>query len=281
MRLAKNKCRDMTKEKEYYPMNSLQTMWGGLRYEFRMQVRRPLLWLVFFGFTLLDLSAIVSDLQNPLFRSISMHMSLLQFAGTVTSLTNWLPPLGVGILLADRLVRDRRMHVEELLTTLPGTLRMRLLGKYLGVTCASLVPAFLLFLVMIGVTAWATGNVLLIPASLLCYAAIVLPGILFISAFSLACPVVIWLPLYQFLFFGYWVWGNLFNTNGVIPTLNGTILTPIGSVIAASFFSTETPGGAPPSPVMNGVASLVALLGIAVLVLVALDQFLKWEQARQ
>lgn len=262
-------------------MNSLQTMWGVLRYEFRMQVRRPVLWLVFCGFTLLDLSAIVSDLQNPPFRNLLMHMSLFQLAGTMTSLTNWLPPLGVGILLADRLVRDRRMRVEELLTTLPGTLRMRLMGKYLGVTCASLVPAFLLFLVIIGVTTWTTGNVLLIPASLLCYAAIVLPGMLFVAAFSLACPMVIWLPLYQFLFFGYWVWGNLFNSNGIIPTLNGTILTPVGSVIAAGLFSAETLGGALPSPAINGVASLVVLFGIAVLVLVALYQYLKWEQARQ
>lgn len=262
-------------------MNSLQTMWGVLRYEFRMQVRRPVLWLVFLGFALLDLRAIVSDLQDPNVQSIFMHLSTLQLAGTVTSLTNWLPPLGVGILLADRLVRDRRTRVDELLTTLPGALRMRLLGKYLGVTCASLVPAFLLFLVIVGVMVWATGNVLLIPACLLCYAAIVLPGMLFIAAFSLACPVVIWLPLYQFLFFGYWFWGNMLSPHVGIPTLNGTILTPIGSVIAASFFSTGRFGEAPPSPVMTGVASLVALLGIAVLVLVALYQFLKWEQARQ
>lgn len=262
-------------------MNSLQTIWGVLCYEFRMQVRRPALWLVFFGFTLLDLNAIVSDLQNPLFHNLLMHMSPFQLSGTVTLLTNWLPPLGVGILLADRLVRDRRTHIEELLTTLPGTLRIRLLGKYLGATCASLVPAFLLFLVMIGVTTWVTGNVLLIPAGLLCYAAIVLPGMLFIAAFSLSCPVVIWLPLYQFLFFGYWFWGNLLNSNSGIPTLNGTILTPIGRVIAAGLFSIETSDGAVPSSAMNGVASLVALLSIAVLVLVALYQFLKWEQARQ
>ena len=263
-------------------MNSLQTMSGVLRYEFRMQVRRPVLWLVFLGFALLDLRAIMSDLyDDPMFRTIYMHMSTFQLAATVTSLTNWLPPLGVGILLADRLVRDRRTRVDELLTTLPGTLRMRLLGKYLGVTCASLVPAFLLFLVMVGVTVWATGNVLLIPACLLCYMAIVLPGMLFVAAFSLACPVVIWSPLYQFLFFGYWFWGNMLSPHVGVPTLNGTILTPIGSVIANSFFSTGRFGATPPSPITTGVASLVALLSIAVLVLVVLYQFLKWGQARQ
>lgn len=262
-------------------MNSLQTMWGVLRYEFRMQVRRPVLWLVFLGFALLDLRAMVSDLQDPNVQSIFMHMSTLQLAGTVTSLTNWLPPLGVGILLADRLVRDRRTRVDELLTTQPGTLRMRLLGKYLGVTCASLVPAFLLFLVMVGVTVWATGNVLLIPACLLCYAAIVLPGMLFIAAFSLACPVVIWLPLYQFLFFGYWFWGNMLAPGYGLPTLSGTILTPIGSAITASLFGVPTYGGIRPSPAINGLASIAALVGIAVLVIIALYQFLRWEQVRQ
>jgi hypothetical protein len=262
-------------------MNSLQTLWGVLRYEFRMQVRRPVLWLVFLGFALLDLKAITSDLSDPTIRNIYLHMSTLQLAATITLATNWLPPLGVGILLADRLVRDRRTRVDELLTTLPGALRMRLLGKYLGVTCASLVPAFLLFLLMMGASVWSTGNMLLLPAGVLCYAVIVLPGMLFVAAFSLACPLVIWLPLYQFLFFGYWFWGNMLSPHVGIPTLNGTILTPMGSVIVAGFFSTGRFGEDQSLPFINGVASLAALLGIAVLVLIALYQFLKWEQARQ
>lgn len=259
--------------------NSLKVMWGVLRYEFRMQIRRPALWLAFLCIAFLVGRSVVSQLQDLFFQQA--HFSTLQFAADIAFLTNWLAPLGVGILLADRLTRDRRTRVDELLNTLPGTLKMRLLGKYLGTTLASLTPAFLLYLLIMGLAVWQTGNVLLLPWSLLCYVVIILPGMLFIAAFSVALPLVIWVPLYQFLFFGYWFWGNMLSPRVGIPTLNGTILTPIGSVIAASFFATGRFGEAQPAPIMTGVASLVALLGIALLVLVALYQFLKWEQARQ
>jgi ABC-2 type transport system permease protein len=260
-------------------MHALKTMWGVLRYEFLMQIRRPALWLAFLGFILLVARSLISGLHNP--ELVAKHLPSLQLAATITLLTNWLAPLGVGILLADRLRRDRRTKVEELLNTLPGTLRMRLLGKYLGTTLASLIPAFLLFGVMIALAVWITGNVGLIPASLLCYVAIVLPGMLLIAAFSIACPVAIWVPLYQFLFFGYWFWGNLIPPSLGLPTLSGTILTPIGSFIGAGLFGIPSYGEIGPSPAIDGVASIVALVGIATLVLVVLYQFLRFEQARQ
>lgn len=260
-------------------MNSLKITWGALRYEFLMQIRRPALWLTFLGFALLIARSAISQLSDP--RFIAMHLSTLQLAAILTLLTNWLAPLGVGIFLADRLPRDRRTRVDELLNTLPGTLRMRVLSKYLGATLASLIPAFLLYLLILGFAVWLTGNFLLIPLGLFCYVVVALPGMFFVAAFSTACPAVIWVPLYQFLFFGYWFWGNLLSPNSGLPTLNGTILTPIGSMIGASFFGISSFGGVKPSPVINGVASIAALLGLAVLVLVALYQFLKWEQARQ
>lgn len=260
-------------------MESLKTVWGVLRYEFRMQIRRPALWLAFLGIAFLVGRSVISQLNDPFFQQA--HFSTLQLAANITFLTNWLAPLGVGILLADRLTRDRRTRVDELLNTLPGTLKMRLLGKYLGTMLASLTPAFLLYLLIMGLAVWQTGNFLLLPWSLLCYIVIVLPGMFFVSAFSLACPVVIWVPLYQFLFFGYWFWGNLLSPHSGLPTLNGTILTPIGSMISASFFGMGSHGGVSSASTVDGIASLMALLGIAVLVVIALYQFMRWEQARQ
>ena len=260
-------------------MSSLKIIWGVLRYEFLMQIRRPALWLAFLGFTFLATRGITLALLRPDFPY--KHMPTLQLEALITLLTNWLHPLGVGILLADRLKRDRRTRAEELLNTLPGTLRMRLLGKYLGATLASLIPAFLLHELITGLAVWGTGNVGLIPASLLCYVAIVVPGMLFIAAFSVTCPVVMWVPLYQFLFVGYWFWGNILTPGYGLPTLSGTILTPIGSFIGASLFGVSTYGGIGPSPAIDGVASIVALVGIAVLVLITLEQFLRFEQAHQ
>lgn len=262
-------------------MNSRKIMWGGLRYEFLMQIRRPTLWLTFLAFVFLGARSILSELRDP--RFLALHSSTLQLAATVTLLSNWLAPLGVGIFLADRLPRDRRTRVDELLNTMPGTLKMRVLSKYLGTTLATLVPAFLLYLLILSLCVWQTGNFLLFPLGLLCYLAVVLPGMLFIAAFSVACPVVIWAPLYQFLFFGYWFWGNLLSPNSGLPTLNGTILTPMGSVIDAGLFGSSAFGGGGYGPVspLNGVASIVALVGIAVLVIIVLYQFMRWEQERQ
>lgn len=258
-------------------MNSLKMAWGALCYEFLMQIRRPALWLTFLGFALLITRSVMDQLDGPLFTT--MHLSALQLAASLTLLSNWLAPLGVGIFLADRLPRDRRTRVEELLNTLPGTLRMRVLSKYLGAMLASLIPAFLLYLLPLGFAVWLTGNFQLIPLALLCYVVIVLPGMFFVAAFSVACPAVIWVPLYQFLFFGYWFWGNLLSPHAGLPTLSGTILTPIGSMISAGFFGIPFGYGSPPAIV--GATSIVALLGLAILALVALYHLLKWEQIRQ
>ncbi len=260
-------------------MNSINVIWGVMRYEFRMQIRRPALWLTYVCFALLIGRTVTSQLQSPYLATL--HYSMLQLIATVTLITNLFAPLGVGIFLADRLPRDRRMRVDELLNTLPGTLRMRLLGKYLGCTLATLVPAFLVYLITLSIVVWQFHTWTVIPLGLLCYAGIVLPGMLFVAAFSLACPRWIWVPLYQFLFFGYWFWGNIFPPAYGLPTLSGTILTPFGSFISAGLFHASFLGWTANASMTDGVASLVALLGVAVLVNVALYYLLKWEQARQ
>jgi ABC-2 type transport system permease protein len=263
-------------------MNSWKVLWGVLRYEFLMQIRRPALWLAFLVFALIDLRAVIGQVvehYNPAFSP--EQISIWQIAAGLAIMTNWLAPLGIGILIADRLPRDRRTRVEEMLNSLPGLLKTRVLGKYLGTLLASLVPSFLLYMLIVGLAVWQLGNLGLIPAALLCYVLVILPGMCFVAAFSLALPIIIWVPLYQFLFFGYWFWGNILAPSYGLPTLSGTILTPIGSAIGVGFFGISTFGGRGPSSTMYGVSSIVALLGIAVLVLVALYQFLRFEQARQ
>ncbi len=263
-------------------MNSRKIVWGVLRYEFLMQIRRPALWLAFLLFALLDFRIVAGqlvELHSPFLAG--GHPSTLQIAATVALLTNWLAPLGIGIMLADRLTRDRRTRVEEVLNSLPSALRLRVLGKYLGTLLASLAPASLLYLMIACIAAGQMGNLELLPDALLCYVLIILPGMCFVAAFSLALPVVIWVPLYQFLFFGYWFWGNLLAPGYGLPTLSGTILTPIGSYIAAGIFGISGYGGVGPSSVLYGVGSIVVLLGGAVLVLYALYRFLRFEQTRQ
>jgi ABC-2 type transport system permease protein len=260
-------------------MRSFKALWGVLRYEYTMQIRRPALWLTFLGLTLLMLRIVLSTASDP--ERLPLRSSTLSLAVVFTGILNILAPLAVGIFLADRLPRDRRTRVEELLNTMPEAPGLRVLGKYLGSTLATLTPAFALYMVSMVAVAYVFQNPLVLLAALLCYVVIVLPGMLFIAAFSLACPAVIWVPLYQFLFFGYWFWGNLLSPNTGLPTLSGTILTPIGGFISRGLFGVSSVGFAKEGTQAEGIASLLALLGIAVLVLVVLERLLSWYQARQ
>jgi hypothetical protein len=121
-----------------------------------------------------------------------------------------------------------------------------------------------------------------IPYALLTFATIVLPGILFISAFSIACPAILWVPLYQFLFVGYWFWGNLFPPRFGIPTLSTTILTPIGGYMSIGLFGAgQDLLLIQQATFLEGIESILLLLSISAFVMYVLWSFLKWQQARQ
>src|SRR5262249_20290889 len=141
-----------------------------------------------------------------------------------------------GCVLADRLVRDRHFKTQELFATMQGSSLARLVGKHLGSVLASTLPILVVYGLGIVFIAWPTGNILAIPVGLLAFISIMLPGYLFIGAFSLACPLVMWVPLYQFLFACYWFWGNLLSPAVGVPTISNTILTPIGKFAATGYF---------------------------------------------
>jgi len=196
--------------------------------------------------------------------------------------TNLLLPIPLGIFLADRLPRDRRTRVDELFTSMPGTLRTRIIGKYLGSLLATIIPMFISYILLIGFLLYQTHNLLSIPLVVADFVLIALPGLLFVAAFSIACPAIMWVPLYQFLFVGYWFWGNVLSpTRTGIPTLSQTILTPIGTYISAGMLGVSEFGQVSSTPFWEGLASLLLLLGIAVLVLYILWRYLSWQQARQ
>ncbi|HEX6482790.1 MAG TPA: hypothetical protein VF043_28440 [Ktedonobacteraceae bacterium] len=257
-------------------MNQLPTLFGVINYEFRMQFRRRALWITFLCIALLFLirggfhTFVVFEPNEPLLPLVAAWARSL----------NFLLPIAAGVLLADRLARDRRTRVDELFTSMPGALSIRLAGKYVGCTLATLLPIFLFYSIGVGSILFHTHDVMTIPDALEAFAAISLPGILFVSAFSIACPFLLWVPLYQFLFVGYWFWGNILGPRFGIPTLSSTILTPVGGYMASGFFG-DNQQLIQNATVMQGVESLLLLLGISLLVMVVLWQLMKWEQVRQ
>jgi ABC-2 type transport system permease protein len=258
-------------------MNQLASLAGVFAYEFRMQIRRSALWITMLLFTAFYvLSHIVNILYvNPTSPADVLRSTAIDRVLVWAGLINLLLPIAVGILIADRLPRDRRTKMEELLTSTPSALGTRIAGKYLGSTLATILPVLLFYFAGVVVIIYHTGDVGVIPLAVIACLATVLPGLLFVTAFSLACPAVLWVPLYQFLFIGYWFWGN--NHLRGIPSLSYTILTPNGSYIRAGLFGLQ--GSVQATP-LEGWASLLLILTLALLILIALWQFLRWQQTR-
>ncbi|HEY4389215.1 MAG TPA: hypothetical protein VGN34_32625 [Ktedonobacteraceae bacterium] len=164
---------------------------------------------------------------------------------------------------------------------------MRLLGKYLGSLLATLVPMLIIYCIGIvfdtchwqGIVGWQS-TLQTLPAVVPLFLTVILPGQLFIVAFSLAGPVFLWLPLYQFLFVGYWFWGNIFDPSRGIPSLSNTILTPFGAYMLAGFFHEDSGMIVHRATFLQGMESLLLLVGISVGVLVLLWNYLIYVRTR-
>ena len=252
---------------------------GATRYEFKMQIRRGIVWIILPLGILLSLTGPTTPWR------ISADTPLIEAVTEWALLTQILLPVLFGILLADRLPRDKRIGVNELFETMPSPAGGRFLGKYLGSTMATLIPILVFYLFGVTYLLVARGDWLALPLGLLVFVTVNLPGLLFVAAFSIACPAVIWTPLYQFLFVGYWVWGNLLlqgPSSGLyipIPSLSHTLLTPIGFYIAGGLYGVYTSELA--ATFSDGLISIFLLVSGAVIPLVCAHHYLRWQQARQ
>lgn len=261
-------------------MSQPAILWGVMRYEFKMQARRRSLWIVFAGIALIMLAALPGNLINS-GRNFG-GTTLLQQVASVTLDISWLPMIGIGIFLADRFPRDKSNRVDELFEATVGTLNTRLAGKYLGCLLGTLLPAFLAYCFDIILLAYFKRTLLVLPLSLVTYTTIVVPGACFITAFTLACTSLMWVPLYQLLFVGYWFWGNMLGPGAGLPTLSSTILTPRGSFIGAGLFGiSPLNGGTQGAAPLLGISSMLLLLLIPLLVMLLFYRYLRWQQCRK
>lgn len=257
-------------------------------YEYSMSIRRRGFWLaygllfLFYGVSIL----MGADLSENL---PTTNYGLLQYAGQMIYFTNMFMPVIGGIAIADRLVRDHSLGVAPLLESTPLPRWPYILGKYAAALLAVLSPVLLLSLALAGVSLAAGAPLSLLPFTLLAFLAIAVPGYAFVTAFSLACPLVMPLRVYQILFTGYWFWGNYLNPQ-FLPSLNGTLLTPGGKIVFDGLFnrapdgsfanSLGISGGPDPSTPLEAWLNLLVLAGCVVVVLVCLERFLAWRSRR-
>ena len=260
--------------------------WAVARYEFRMQLRRPVLWAVLAvacAFITYRMVSLGGD-------KVAAHAQVLDWATILRGaaqrslLENFLLPLAFGILLADRLPRDRRLRTGELLDATPLTAAGRLWGKLLGAGVATALPMFGYATAMTAYFAVTSGVPPVLPAGLLTFLPMTLPALAFVGAFAIACTEVVWTPLFIVLFTGYWFWGNLVDPR-VAPTLSCTLLSPVGGNVSAGLFGgTALYAGACARPVtdptpLDALLSLVALGCAALLAILAGQATFTWRRS--
>lgn len=249
---------------------------GTLKYEYLMSVRRWGLWVAFFV-AAIPYSLDLIDAESVLYLG-RMGLSTWQLAGQFVLSLNFFLPVVAGIAMADRLARDSRLGIGELLRSTSLTRQGYIVGKYLGAVLSVLTPA--LVITLLG----AAGMVALgIPVEVLAYSLaayliLIVPCYVFIGAFSIACPAIMPVRVYQVLFTGYWFWGNFLNSDFIL-TLSDTILTPSGRPAAGGFFSIDFGMSTSHASTLEGYASIVALVLSAAIALFVLDRYLQWREA--
>ena len=191
------------------------------RYEFSMQVRKKSLWLSMLlvaGFLAIDNSGTRFPQGDAPAHQVMAGWAVLFWIFL---------PLAAGMVLADRMVRDRRLGTTSLLESLPAGDGVFITGKYLGGVAATALPPLLLMVIAGGYEAVNRGTPAMLGWAVVAWALGMVPGLLFIAGFAYACPLVLTAPLFRVLFVGYWFWGNLLNPD-FMPSLTGTLLTPVG-----------------------------------------------------
>jgi hypothetical protein len=254
-----------------------RTLGASLRYEFLMQVRKRSVWIVpalTVVLVLLIGGSLLRDLFDPTERPVDARTAVVGLAVQVHALLT----IGYGCLLADRLIRDDRLRVAAVLDAAPARPGARLVGKYIGAAAATAVPILAAYFGLAAAYAVHTGAPLALGWALASCAVVIVPGLLFVAAFSLAVPLVMPAPLFRVMFVGYWLWGNVVAPD-MMPTLARTLIYPLGGYPLVALLDyhgidgSDTWAGPEPGATLNFLrpnpTPATAWLSIAVLLVLA------------
>lgn len=247
--------------------------WGLFRHEFGMSIRRRGLWVAY-GLLFVFHTALLFA-PPPLGEWTGEAISQQQVgsvAGRFLVALNVFFPVVAGILSADRLVRDARLGVSELQTSTPLGRPTYLAAKFLVAVFSCLLPLWI-WVMAIALVMTAIGHTppSFLLAAPLAFLAITVPAFTFVVAFSLACPLVMPLPVYQILFTGYWFWAN-FVPPKLFPTVNGTLLTPSGTFVLRAFFGVESLAAPVPASASLALLNLLCLGALSAAALLFADR---------
>ena len=243
------------------------------RFEFRTAVRRWGVWLAFgiAGAFTMAMFFTSGPGRDPLSGGSDASR---QLAGQMTFMLNAILCVVAGIVISDRLLRDTQTGFSELRACTPTLTRRYLAAKYAGSLLSLILPALAIDLLMgvITLILYPYLSLSLLANEFLAFATISLPSLAFLTAFSLAGPLVMPLRVYQILFTGYWFWGNFLHPT-VMPTLSHTPLAASGKFALSAFFGVNmilydpvfTPADVALNLAVLAVCTLAALLAARVL----------------
>ncbi|MBG0785212.1 MAG: hypothetical protein H0S79_08925 [Anaerolineaceae bacterium] len=249
----------------------MKKFFGVFRYEYKMSIQRPGLWIVVLLFAAFYVYLATEAMQIMDIEEFSVsRTALFAQAGQRIFSLNLFFPVIAGIAAADRAVRDRSLGVRELIRVSGVSDLGYILGKYLGVSFSLLtfglaitVPTSFFQaiyyhwpLVFVVDTFWAT-LVLMGPA------------LFFVTAFSLVCPLFMPIRLYQILFTGYWYWGNFLSSN-VMFTVSDTLLNASGRYALIAVFDMKMAETWPETSVNQVWMNILVLFICAALALVGM-----------
>ena len=258
----------------------MSRLFGVLRHEFNMSLRRPGLWIAY-GLVLIFYSVTVMYPVPEEKVTILTDKQSWQYAGQMAFTFNLFLPVVVGILSADRMQRDFRQGIRELQESTPLSILEYTLGKYFGELAASLAPVLAWVWLISGLfIAFGNAAISFLYTITLAFFAIMVPAFAFVTAFSLACPLIMPLRVYQILFTGYWFWGNYISPE-FFPTLNGTLLTVSGMYAYQGFFGGFINAVDPLQYSASDATLNLIVLGLCIAaVMVVLNVYLQWQSRR-
>ncbi len=244
----------------------MKKLLGVFKYEYRMSIQRRGLWVAVLLFTAFYIF-MWTDLSQEIEVDLRSRQALLSEAGQTVFFLNLFFPVVAGIAGADRAVRDRTLGVRELLRATSTSNFKYVLGKYLGVAFSLL--TFGLFITLSVSTFLVVFNqwpLIFLPYTIWASLLILAPGLFFITAFSLACPLIMPVRVYQILFTGYWYWGNFLSPQ-VMFTVSETMLNASGRYALIAIFGMKVATNWQDVHVSTALLNILVLFTFAALAL--------------
>ncbi|MDT0301345.1 hypothetical protein [Streptomonospora wellingtoniae] len=213
-------------------MNRVAAAGAVVGYEARMAARSRAVWIGTLPVALLCLLIALAQ--------VSGQESARLNAGATAEAVALLVPVGIAVVLADRLRRSRTAGLDELLDTMPGSGTGRVVGVLGGAFAVALLPVAALFAVLGAVIAVRTGDPAATAWSALAFVLVVLPACAWIAALASLLGLVLPVTPVRFLVVPLWFWAVAWNHTLLwVPTPVGTLLVPSGEYPSQAWFGTS------------------------------------------